>query len=580
MNKLLKRSCLQLLLTLLMFSIVSTVEAIDRDKSKKKVDKSVEVQVTRLFIDANKAKLIDDTEEAIKLFEEVLQLDKDNAHSKYELARIYFNNGESSRALILAKEAAKDQADNKWYRMLYADLLAYDGQFKQAAEIYEEVIEMYPDEYELHFEWAYFLIRDEQFKEAIEVYNILESKVGLDDNIIYQKQKLYLQLNEIDKAATEIQKLIDANPGTAEYIGVLAEMYEVNGDITKARELYEKILILEPENANALIAIADLSLREGDREKYMANIRKIFKDPSVDIDVKVRVLYTYIQNYEKDSEKIEEAIELGELLVEAHPEDPKSYSIQGDIFYMDDRLEKALLSYRASLGYTKDIFTVWQNILIIESELKMNEQLVETSNEAMELFPLQPLPYLFKGVAYQQLKKYQEAIKPFSKGMKVTVDNLGLKAQFYSNLGDVYHELKNHEASDSCYEESLKLDPNNPYVLNNYAYYLSLRESRLDIAKKMSFQANELDQNNAAFQDTYAWILYKLKEYKEAKEWQKLALENSEEERPVLLEHYGDILFKLGEINEAVKYWQKAMEKGSGSAILGKKIADRKLYEE
>jgi predicted negative regulator of RcsB-dependent stress response len=45
------------------------------------------------------------------------------------------------------------------------------------------------------------------------------------------------------------------------------------------------------------------------------------------------------------------------------------------------------------------------------------------------------------------------------------------------------------------------------------------------------------------------------------------------------MEHYGDILYKLGDAVQALEYWEKAKAKGPGSAILDKKIAEKKLFE-
>ena len=73
---------------------------------------------------------------------------------------------------------------------------------------------------------------------------------------------------------------------------------------------------------------------------------------------------------------------------------------------------------------------------------------------------------------------------------------------------------------------SLKINPSNPTVLNNYSYYLSLRGVDLEKAKEMSFNSNLLEPNNGTFQDTYAWILYKLQQYDEALSWILKAVEN------------------------------------------------------
>ncbi|WP_431199734.1 tetratricopeptide repeat protein [Mucilaginibacter sp. P19] len=78
-------------------------------------------------------------------------------------------------------------------------------------------------------------------------------------------------------------------------------------------------------------------------------------------------------------------------------------------------------------------------------------------------------------------------------------------------MGDCYHELKNIKSSDESYEKALTYNPDNAFTLNNYAYYLSLRNEQLEKAAAMSAHSNELQPNTASFEDTYAWILFKQK---------------------------------------------------------------------
>lgn len=197
----------------------------------------------------------------------------------------------------------------------------------------------------------------------------------------------------------------------------------------------------------------------------------------------------------------------------------------------------------------------------------------------MELFPNQPIPYFFNGLSNYQLKKYKEAIPPLLEGKDFVFDNPGLLAQFYSCLGDIYNQLKNHAASDSAYNKALEIDPNDVNVLNNYAYYLSLRNTNLEKAEAMSKKSNELQPNNNSYQDTYGWILYQMKKYEEAKIWIGKALDNGGRGNGTLLEHYGDVLYQLGEKEEAFKYWIEAKKAGGASDQIDKKVADKKLYE-
>jgi Tfp pilus assembly protein PilF len=145
--------------------------------------------------------------------------------------------------------------------------------------------------------------------------------------------------------------------------------------------------------------------------------------------------------------------------------------------------------------------------------------------------------------------------------------------------GDIYHSMGKDEEAFQAYEKSLALKYNNPYVLNNYAYYLSLKGKDLEKAERMSKKAVELEPDNASFQDTYGWVLFMMGRYREAAVWIQKAVNNPEESPSAeVLEHYGDVLFKLDDPAQALEYWNRALEKGGGSENLRKKITDKKYY--
>jgi tetratricopeptide (TPR) repeat protein len=164
-------------------------------------------------------------------------------------------------------------------------------------------------------------------------------------------------------------------------------------------------------------------------------------------------------------------------------------------------------------------------------------------------------------------------------GLPVSYSNPDVLLEFYLQLGDVYHAMEKHAQSDSCFVLALDINPNNPFVLNNYAYYLSLRSERLEEARAMSWSALQLLPDNYNLLDTYAWILYKQGDFNEALLWQWKALEKDPTGSAVLLEHYGDILYKLNRVDEAVQYWQRAMDNGGEAEVLGRKIAARQLVD-
>ena len=299
----------------------------------------------------------------------------------------------------------------------------------------------------------------------------------------------------------------------------------------------------------------------------------------MDIDTKVKILLSYYYVTEKYTELKSDANKLCEILVAVHPDEAKAFSIYGDFLYRDKKSEEARIQYRKAIELDKEKYTLWNQLLIIDSELNDNHASLKESKEAMELFPTQPLPYLFNGVANMQLKNYTEAVIAFNQGKDYVLDNPALLSQFYGYIGDAQYQLKNYVESDAAYDKALELDKNNATVMNNYAYYLSLRNVKLEKAEAMSKKSNELDPDNNSYQDTYGWILYKMGKYNDAKTWILKAINNGGTNNGTLLEHYGDVLYKLGDIDNAVKYWQNAKKAGDTTDFIDRKIADKKLYE-
>ena len=571
-----KNIAIPFVLLLLIGSCKTSSKAVS-DTGTKLTDEQ-KVSMDRAFMEGQRAKAIEDYDEALKKFQDVLKIDPKNADAHYEVATLLYGANKFDEALVESDEAVKLNPTNKWYLEQTAAIQMKKNNTKDAIKSYEQLIKLSPNDPDNYFDLSYLYLQTNQPDLAIKTYDQFEKNYGLEESVVLQKERIYLKENKFDNAVTEIQKLIDAYPGEVQYMGMLAELYALNNKKDKAAEIYQKILEIEPDNAQALMATADINAGKGDSTARFAGMKKVFANPKVNIDVKVKMLYPYIQFYDLKPEKIKEAYELADIMVATHPNEAKAYAIKGDLYYIDKKDSLALPSYLKSLELQKQIFAVWQQVMQIYNEQRDWQNLDKVSTEAMEMFPNQAVIYLFKGGAEFQMKQYDRALKAFTKGEKMANDNPQLKAAIYSNLGDTYHSLNRDLESDSAYEKSLKLDPENAFVLNNYSYYLSLRKVNLERAKQMSAYSNKLDPENESFMDTYAWILFQLGEFKEAKNFQEHAVTKNPH-NPTLLEHFGDILIELGDKDKAVEYWRKAKEAGSDSKTLDTKIASLKYVE-
>lgn len=577
-----------LVIVLLALAAGSFAQPGDKEKKKKKkggdktqaatLDKPAQQKLERLFMEAEKAKVTEDWDAAIKSYNEVLAIESANANAHFQLAQIYANTRRLADAEKEAQEAVRLDEGNKWYLEMLSGIYMNQGKAKEATDVFKTLITRFPNNPDYYLNLGFLQTRAGQFDAAIKTYEQFEKNFGIDENVVLEKKNLYLRLNKFDEAVREVQRLYDEF-GETDYLLMVAEMYRVNRMKDKATELYKKILEKEPDNAQALLAMADLGAQTGNGQQTLESVKKVFANPNVDVDTKIKILFPYLQYWDIQKDKKQDAFELAAILTTTHPEDAKGYSIKGDLYFLDDQLDTALASYLQSLKYSKEVFTVWQQVMAIYNQKRDWANLQQVSTEAMELFPNQAVIYLFKGGAEVQLKDYEKALKSFGKGEKMSVENAKLRAQFLANMGDAYHSLNKHTESDSAYDRSLKLDPENSYVLNNYSYYLSLRKQNLEKAKQMSAYANKLEPDNNSFLDTYAWILFEMKDYTGAKEWQEKAMKAGGDKSGTILEHYGDILFKLGNTQEAIKYWKQAKELGTDSGTIDKKIAEGKYVE-
>ncbi|MEZ4887142.1 MAG: tetratricopeptide repeat protein [Chitinophagales bacterium] len=546
-----------------------------------KISDTQNVQAQQLFFEGMTAILKDDVKAAKAAFSEVLKVDPKNDAAIYELAKIYFDAQDKDQALNYAKQAANLDASNKWYQFLHAETLAMNQQFDEAAKVYEEMVKKDNSNYEYYFDWGYMLIKANKMEEAIKVYDQIEAKIGVTENVSLQKQRLYIQTANIEGAIGELNKLITEFPKEARYYQLLAELYEQTGNGDKAIEVYKKLGEVSPDNPLSQLAMADYYKKEGDEKRYLETLELAFGNPELPIDLKAKIFYPYIEEIKGDAknESKAEAFRLMEIIKEAHAKEPMTYALYGDLYYADKQMEKALEAFRQSAELDKKRLEVWQQVMLLQFEMHKYKDLTEDSKFVMELFPNQPMPYYFNGLAHTELKDYEQAIKVLKKGAMISVGNPQMRAQMYAILGENYNTLKDYENSDKYYEKGLEMSPSNATLMNNYAYFLSVRNEKLDEAEVMSKKSNELEPNNSSFLDTYGWIMYQKGNYEEAKKWLEKSLSASGGQSATTFEHLGDTLYQLGNIDAAVTNWEKAKALGGGSDLLQKKIADKKLYE-
>lgn len=536
--------------------------------------------VTYTFFNANKEKLLGNYNTAVDLFGEVIRKDPQNAAAMYELASVYMEQKKYVDALYFAKTSFKLSPNNIWYGRQYVEVLQRNDRFKEAAEVLEVLSKQYPSDEELYHQWAASCIFAGNLDDALEVYEKYESVFGIDEEISMDKCRIYQQQHKPEKAVVELKRLIAKDSSNVEVYGLLAEYYQTMGDTSRALETYQLIERMDPENAYVHLSLADFYRTAGDKERSVEELKRAFQNPKLEIETKISILGSYYSLVEQYPELKDQALALCSLLVKVHPNDSRSYAVMADFLVQEKDFEGAREQYRKAKALGSKEYSVHSQILMLDSQLRDWDAMLSESEEALSLFPDQPFVYYFNGMSKQQKKKYADAVTVLSSGVKMVVDNPELESSFYSLMGEAYHELKDNVKSDESFDKALALDPKDATVMNNYAYFLSMRGDKLAKAEALSKKSLELEPDQASYEDTYGWIMFMMGNYTDAKLWIGKAIGHTTGDNATLLEHYGDVLYKLGDTQQALEYWQRAKAAGDGgSDQLDQKILQKKYME-
>jgi tetratricopeptide (TPR) repeat protein len=565
-------------LFLFVLVLTASIQIIYAQKGNPKLTEEQRIKFDQHFINANKFLMVKQPDEALKEIKQAEAIDAENGALNYLAAQIYLQKSLLVDAERYALKASKLEPENPWYNKLLGEVYKSQKQYKKAGELYSVIYRKEPKSLTALYDATYMYVMARELDKALKLLTQAEKVIGLNEDIVKQKQSIFLAQNKVDKAIKEAEKLTAAYPQNTRYIGQLADIYLSNGKEEKANELYRKILNIEPDNGYALLALADDYRNKKNYTEWFNYTLAAAKSPTLDVKSKLRTCIEVISSNQFGDEQKSKNYQLANALTQTNADEAAAWMLLGDLYAQDTKYKEAHEQYEKAAVIEPGNYSIWRQMAMCSSELRDNQQMMKDCERAIELFPNEALFYAYYTFAAQQLKLYQSAIDMARRGLELSDGQSAIQTQLYVSIGDAAHFLKQYSTSDSAFEAALKIDRNNTYALNNYAYFLSLRKTNLERAAEMSLRTIELDAQNASYYDTYGWILFVQKKYSEAKTQIEKSIELAPKNAEVL-DHYGDVLYHLGDISKAIEQWIKARDFGVENSLINKKIKDKKWYE-
>jgi tetratricopeptide (TPR) repeat protein len=531
------------------------------------------------FIEGLKQKMIGNQQAAVTLFSKCLEINPNSSSAMFELAKIHSSRGDQTSSSLLLEKAIILNAENKWYRLLLAQIYQQGKQYKKAADLYQELYKSDPDNMEYLYFNASLLSSAGNFDLAIDAYNQLEKKLGISDQISVEKQQIYQSQGKKKEAMAELQKLIDSNPKEPRYYGLMADYYLSEKDDVNALKYYNKILEIDPDNGFVLFSLTSYYRTKEDKEKAWEYIRKGFQNKTVEVETKIQYYLMITAEPDKPFFSEDQVNELVNILVQTNSEDYRVFTVYAEYLIGKGKLAEAREQLRKVLETNKENYAIWERMLMVSNDLLDFKGIYADSEKAIDLFPNQPVLYAMRAVACLQLEKYSEAIDILKEGEPYLLDNKPLKIQFDLYRAEANYKLDRVAEAFKAFDAVISLDPENWLAMNNYAYYLSLRNENLQKAEELGGKAVRANPENSTYLDTYAWVLFMRKDYGLAKFYMETAIRNGGDKNGVIVEHYGDILYMLGDKDSAVEQWKKAEKTGDASKLIGEKIKQQRYLD-
>lgn len=484
----------------------------------------------------------------------------------------------------------------------YAYLAAHLDTLKEAIRIYERTDSLFPSKTATLFHLSEAYMADHNLQKAIEALDRYEKVEGKSPEISLRKITYFIQSQDTAGALGEAHDLVNYSPRDPRYRILLGNVHSALGNPDSALTCYLEAERIAPDNGAAKLALAAYYKEVGDSSAYDTKTYEALLSEDFDLTQKANLLAQYLQRIINDKSATSRGDYLFAALRSQYPHEPEVLDLAARYSAAKGNISDAIEQIGYAIDLSPDQEDYWGQLMSYQlSDDKAADAMDTFERASAHIVPSESLRLLFAQAAAMN-KEYDRAAEVYdsllkeiepslsasdsladtSLPMRMQYEPLMKASTLYNIIGDLFYQAGETGKAFTAYENSLRFMPDNPMVLNNYAYFLVEEGGDIERAYEMSKRAIDIDPDNPTFIDTFAWILFKKGEYADALTYQLSAVEKSEASGNIsaeLYSHLGDILFHNARPDEAVEYWEKALNLSPDDMVLQKKIKTRQWSE-
>ncbi|MFY0682817.1 MAG: tetratricopeptide repeat protein, partial [Thalassovita sp.] len=187
---------------------------------------------------------------------------------------------------------------------------------------------------------------------------------------------------------------------------------------------------------------------------------------------------------------------------------------------------------------------------------------VDAATEVLEKLtqthPTLPIVHVTLGDLKRQIGDHDKAVIAYDDALALYEAPKPAQWFVYYARAISHERLGAWDSAEQDFRTALKLNPDQPQVLNYLGYSLVEQQIKLDEALSMIERAVAVRPDSGYIVDSLGWVLFRLGRYEEAVPHMERAASLMPVD-PVVNDHLGDTLWAVGRIREAEFQWRRAL---------------------
>ena len=491
----------------------------------------------------------------------------ENDAAWYYLGLSYYAKRDAEMAEHCLRKAAELDKNNFWYRYRLAGLYAATSRTNQTVEIYEGLLNDFPKKSDLYYDLVELYASQGQNEKALETLNEIETVFGMTEAIAMFRFNLLMRMNRQTDAYKSLEEY-NSRYSSPYVLVTLAEHELSTYNDSTALAYYNEALELAPDYSPALLGMAETFRMTRKYDDYFSVLDKFVTNPADRPQAKTDYLMAVVQksdpNFLRSFAPQMDTIVTKTL--DTHPLDSGALRVAANYYVVTGRRDLAKDHFRTNAVTHPSSMSASAELVEYLMYAEEWDDLSAEGRKAYMRFPKEPAFLEMAVVGDYNRKDYDSVLEACQTILSAAPADSAMTLRTWSTIGDVYSSRNEMKKAYSAYENALKINPGYVYVLNNYAYFLSMegKKSKLKKAYKMSQKTIEAEPDNATYLDTFGWILFLQGKPEEAKKHFKRAMLYGGKDSVVIMDHYAEVLYALGEYDRAFVYWSNALRKNDG----------------